>query len=130
MDLEVWHWLYAHPDASAEDLGAAVLASARAVWNRTYAPVLGGRDSPLLASGRSLIGRPLGLPAAALAQLMAYQLLRQAGREGDPDAFLARCAGLGRMTPDLWMAAATGGPVAPEPLLEAADRALRELAGQ
>ena len=127
VDLEVWHWLYGHPDASVGDLRAEVLASARAVWNRAYAPVLGARDCLLLASGRHFIDQPLGCPRYLLGQLIAFQILAQAGSSGDPDATFARCSRLGPMPPDLWLQRAVGVPLDTTPLLEAAALALKEL---
>ena len=127
VDLEVWHWLYAHPEADAAGLKAAVLDIARNQWNRVYAPVLGGRDCLLLASGRHLIDQPLGLPLYPLGQVMAFQVLRQAGASGSPEETFARCASLGRMTPDPWLQRAAGAPLGTAPLLDAAARAVKAL---
>jgi hypothetical protein len=127
VDLEVWHWLYAHPEADAAELRTAVLASARSLWNHVYAPVLGGRDCLLLASGRHLIDQSLGLPAQSLGHLMAFQVLRQAAASGSPGETFARCASLGRMPPDLWLERATGSPLGTAPLLEAAAQAVAVL---
>ena len=41
VDMRVWRWMYAHPDATAAELREATLAIARDVWNRYYAPVFG-----------------------------------------------------------------------------------------
>ena len=48
VDIAVWHWMYDHPDAKPAELRDAVVAIAREHWNRYYAPVLGGKDSPQL----------------------------------------------------------------------------------
>ena len=50
VDMKAWDWLYAHPDAKPSEFREAVLAIAREVWNRYYAPVLGVRDREILAS--------------------------------------------------------------------------------
>jgi hypothetical protein len=124
VDLAVWHWLYQHPGAGAADLEAAVAASARGVWNRLYAPVLGGRDCELLADCGPLPGSRLDRPIGHLA---AAQLLRSLDRGGTLGGAWARWARLGRLTPDLWMARATGSPLGPGPLLDSAAAALKAL---
>jgi len=48
VDIAVWHWMYEHPDASAEKLKDAVLNIAVDTWNRYYAPVFGIQDVVLL----------------------------------------------------------------------------------
>jgi len=121
VEMDVWHWLYAHPDSTAEALRAALDGAARAVWNRYYAPVLGARDSTLLAEGAGLVAGNLDLADLPLSLLIAAQIQRHPG--GDPGAAAARCARLGRVTPDLWMTRATGAPLGPGALLEAAAEA-------
>ncbi|HEV7516475.1 MAG TPA: hypothetical protein VGR07_09265, partial [Thermoanaerobaculia bacterium] len=41
VDMRVWNWLYAHPEATPAELRQATLAIAREVWNRHFAPVFG-----------------------------------------------------------------------------------------
>jgi hypothetical protein len=54
--------------------------------------------------------------------MIASQLL---GSPGDLAGNLRRWEHLGRITPDLWMVRATGSPLGPEALLEAATTALK-----
>ena len=124
VDLAVWHWLYDHPEAAAADLEAAVAASAREVWNRFYAPVFGCRDCLLLGACGPLPGSRLDCP---LGLLIAFQLQRSLGRAGQPGGSFDRWARLGRLTSDLWMVRATGSPLGPEAMLEAAGAALEGL---
>ena len=49
VDMRMWQWLYAHPDASAAQLREATISIAKEVWNQYYQPVLGEKDSPILA---------------------------------------------------------------------------------
>ena len=48
VDMRVWRWMYAHPDATPEQLRKQVTAIANEVWNTYYAPVMGVKDSPIL----------------------------------------------------------------------------------
>ena len=125
MDIAVWHWMYEHPDATPAQLREAAVAIARDLWNRHYAPVLGGKDSTLLGIYSHLIAPSfLYLPAYPLGHLIANQLEEklQGPRSG---AQFERVASFGRVTPDLWMVHATGSPVSAEPLLRATEAALR-----
>lgn len=124
VDIAVWHWMYDHPDASVKELREATLEIARGIWNRHYAPVLGGKDSVLLGVYSHMINYPLYLFNYPLGHLIAFQLeerVKQAGKLG-PE--LERMARQGAILPDLWMQGATGAPVSAAPLLRAAEAAL------
>jgi hypothetical protein len=103
----------------AVHLRAATVAIARAWWNRHYAPVLGGKDSALLAVYSHMVSSFLYLPAYPLGRLIAFQLEQtlQGPKSG--------AASFGRVTPDFWMEHATGSALSAEPLLRAAEDALR-----
>jgi hypothetical protein len=61
--------------------------------------------------------------------MIAFQIeerMKQAGAIG-PE--FERMATFGKLAPDLWMKHATGAPVGPEALLEAARRALVQVPG-
>ncbi len=123
VDMKVWNWMYAHPQASPADLREAVVSIASEVWNRWYAPIFGERDVELLAIYSHLIQAALYLPDYAIGHIVAFQVAPRlkAGSFGDE---VERMTRLGRLTPDAWMRAATGGPLSTEPLLEAAREAL------
>jgi hypothetical protein len=132
VDMRVWRWLYAHPDASAAALREAVLAIAREVWDRWFAPRLGHLGCEVLAIYSHMIAYSLYLPDYALGHIVAFQLaarLRQAeqaagARPGAVGAELERIARQGRLTPEAWMRGAVGGPVSAEALLAAARQTL------
>jgi hypothetical protein len=124
LDIAVWHWMYEHPEATAAQLREATVGLARDLWNRHYAPVLGGKDSTLLGIYSHFIAPSfLYLPAYPLGRVIAFQLGEKlAGpRLG---AEFERVASFGRVTPDVWMVHATGSPVSAEPLLRATEAAL------
>jgi hypothetical protein len=124
VDVQVWKWLYAHPDATAAELREAVVAIAKEVWNRWYAPVFGVRDVPLLAIYSHMIEEPLYLADYPLGLIIAAQLetrFRAAGKVG-PE--FERMSTFGSVSPDLWMRNATGEPLSTRALLDDAKRAL------
>jgi hypothetical protein len=123
VDMRVWNWLYAHPEATPAELREATLAIAREVWNRHFAPVFEMRDVELLAIYSHMISNGLYLPDYAIGHIIAFQIAEHfAG--GDFGAECERIARQGRLTPDAWMRGAVGGPVSAEALLAAAREAL------
>jgi hypothetical protein len=126
VDVGVWRWMYQHPSASPAELRQATLGIARDVWNRWYAPVLGVRDSPLLAVYSHMIHSFLYLPDYPIGHLIEAQLERHLeARPADQlGAEVERMSRFGAVAPDLWMQHATGQPVSARPLLDAAAAAL------
>jgi hypothetical protein len=127
VDMAVWHWMYRNPEATPAQLQQAVLASARQVWNRYYAPVFGVKDSSILAIYSHMIDSFLYLPDYPLGHLIAFQVERHLEKETVVGPEIERMAKQGRLTPDLWMKGAVGVPVGPDALLQAAREALAEL---
>jgi len=125
IDMRVWHWMYAHADATAAELREAVVAIGRDVWNRWYAPHFGRRDVDLLAIYSHLIDAALYLPDYAIGMAVAFQVAPRL-RGGAFGEEVERMTRLGRLTPEAWMRAAVGSSVSAEPLLAAARAALRE----
>ncbi len=123
VDLEVWRWLYAHPDATASQLREAALHIARETWNRYYAPVLGGQDTALLAIYSHMVDAFLYLPYYPVGHLIAFQLEEKLKGPHSGTEF-ERVASFGRVTPDYWMVHATGASVSAEPLFRATAAAL------
>ncbi len=125
VDMTVWHWMYEHPDATPTQTREAVLSSARDVWNRYYAPVLGVRDSTLLAIYSHMVDSRLYLPDYAIGHLISFQVKRQIESTGRLGEEVERMTTIGNVAPDLWMQQATGRKVGPEALLAATEEALR-----
>ncbi len=125
VDVGAWHWMYEHPKATPAELREATARLSREIWNRYYAPVLGGKDSVLLGIYSHMISYPLYLFNYPLGHLIAFQIeekMRAAGKVG-PE--FERMAKLGAIGPDLWMEQATGAPVGAGPLLRATEAALK-----
>ena len=123
VDVKVWHWLYQHPEATAAQLRETVLAVAREVWNRYYAPVFGRKDVEILAIYSHMVSYPLYLADYPLGHIIAFQLGEKLRGPALGSEF-ERIARQGRLTPELWMRGAVGGPISTEPLLTAARHAL------
>ncbi len=127
VEIDVWHWLYEHPNATAAELREATVTIARATWDKYYAPVLGGRgETSLLGIYSHTIASPLYLFNYVLGHTIAFQIEEHvAGKDAKTFAAeFSRAARLGMILPDSWMVAATGKPVSAESLLAATERAL------
>jgi hypothetical protein len=124
VDIQVWKWLYANPDATPAALREAVVGIARSVWNRYYAPVFGVRDVPLLAIYSHMIEEPLYLADYPLGSIIAAQLEERFRKAGAVGPEFERMATFGSVAPDLWMRNATGAPLSTRALLDGAKAAL------
>ena len=118
LDIAVWKWMYANPNADAAQLRDATIALAKQVWNKYYTPVFGQQDETILAIYSHMIGYPLYLSAYAFGQIVEFQL--QSHVEGKNFAKeVDRIFTLGRLTPNAWMREATGTPLNTDALMEA-----------
>ncbi|HEX8436231.1 hypothetical protein [Archangium sp.] len=124
VDIAVWHWMYEHPDATPTQLREAVVRIAQETWDRYYAPVLGGKGTPMLGIYSHMISYPLYLTDYPLGHLIAFQIEEHLLESGNLGAEFERMASQGALTPDVWMTNATGAPVSAEPLLRATEAAL------
>ncbi|MDO4771285.1 hypothetical protein [Porphyromonas sp.] len=129
VDIRVWQWLYAHPNATPAQLREAVLNISKFVWNKYYAGILGGKDEILLGIYSHMLAYPLYLPNYAVGHLINYQI--HAYMEGRPFAGeVERMFTAGRLIPNLWMKHAVGAEVSTAPVIEAAKAALENERGR
>ncbi len=126
VDLAVWEWMYAHPQAMPAELRDAVVDIAGDVWQRTFGPLMRDAPSVLLGIYSHMLAYPLYLANYPLGHLIAFQL-EEHFRNHDLAQEFERVCKLGRLTPDLWMRKAVGAPLSAAPLIEAAERAVAAL---
>jgi hypothetical protein len=124
VDMGIWHWMYAHPNATPAELKDATVQIARDVWNRYYAPVFHQRDVTLLGVYAHMVSDFLYLPDYPIGHMIAFQIEEQMEKAGKIGPEFERMATFGSLAPDLWMKNATGAPVGPAALLAATRRAL------
>ncbi len=124
LDMQVWKWLYANPDATPAQLKEAVIRISKDVWNKYYAPVFGSKDEPILAIYSHMIDSPLYLPNYPIGHLIDFQIdgfIKGKDFASEVD----RMYTLGRLTPQAWMKGAVGTPISIDPMLKAVDEALK-----
>jgi hypothetical protein len=123
VDMQVWEWMYAHPEATPAQLKEAVIRIAKEVWNAYYAPVFGTKDEPILAIYSHMISNPLYLANYPLGQLIDFQIGQHlAGKDFAGE--IQRMFELGRLTPQTWMQQAVGTGLSVQPILEATTAAI------
>jgi hypothetical protein len=126
VDMNVWKWMYEHPNATKDELKKAVIKIARDVWNEYYADVLGEKDSPILAIYSHMISSPLYLSAYPVGNLIHFQIEQDIKGENLAKE-ITEMLEQGRLTPQLWMKGAVGEKVSNKPLLKASEKALEAM---
>ncbi len=123
LDIAIWEWMYAHPEATPAELKDAVIAKARELWNRYYSGVLGGKDETILAIYSHMIDNPLYLSNYPVGHLIDFQIEGQIKGKRMADE-IQRMYTQGRIIPQLWMNNSVGAEISTEPLLKAVRKAL------
>jgi len=123
VDMEVWKWMYANPNAMPEELKEAVITIAKDIWNKYYTPVFGQKDEPILAIYSHMISNPLYLSNYPLGHLIDFQIEQYIADKNFADEIL-RIYKLGSIIPQQWMKEAVGQPLSTQPTIEAAEMAL------
>ena len=126
VDMYVWKWLYENPNATAEQLKDQVVATAKDVWNKYYAPILGETNSPILGIYSHMIDAPLYLPNYPFGHIVEFQL-EQLLKGKNLATEVTRIYPAGRLTPQQWMINATGEKVSTKPLLLATQEAVTKI---
>jgi hypothetical protein len=129
VDIEIWHWMYDHPDATPAELKAAVIEIAKQVWNKYFKTVFGIEDSPLLAIYSHIISNGMYIPDYPMGLLIQFQMQEHFAEHGLAKEMERMCV-LGSITPDAWMREAVGSPLSAEPLLEASRAAVEALSAE
>ena len=124
VDIKVWKWMYENPEATPSQLREKTVAIAIDIWNRYFTPVLGIRDSPLLAIYSHMVNGPLYLQNYAYGQIIQFQIEEHLKGKDFSDE-IDRMYSLGRLTPQHWMNLASGTKISAQPLLRALDEALK-----
>jgi len=123
LDIATWEWMYAHPDATAQELKEAVISKSSEIWNTYYAGVLGGKDETILAIYSHMIDAPLYLSNYPIGHLISFQVEGRIKGKSMADE-IQRMYTQGRIIPQLWMNNSVGADISAEPLLQAVRNAL------
>jgi hypothetical protein len=123
VDMKAWKWLYANPDATPVQLKTSIINIAVETWNKYFSPVIGIKDSPILAIYSHMVDSPLYLANYSYGHIVQFQLeefLRGRNFSDEIDRIFSQ----GRLTPQQWMKGATGKKISAQPILSALDKIL------
>jgi hypothetical protein len=126
VDIQVWEWLYANPDATAAQLREAVMRIAKEVWNTYYADIFGIRDQTILGIYSHMIMLAIYLPNYPIGHVIDFQIGQYVEGKNVADE-IDRMFKQGRVVPQLWMERAVGNRISEQPLLDAVGEAVRVL---
>jgi oligoendopeptidase F len=126
VDMKVWKWLYANPDATAAQLKEATMNIAKEVWNQYFAPVYGIEDEPILAIYSHMIASPLYLANYSFGHLIDFQIEQYLDGKNFSDE-VDRIWSIGRLTPEAWMQKAVGESISIQPMIKSTEEALKHI---
>jgi hypothetical protein len=124
VEMKAWKWLYENPDATPLQLKERIISIAKDTWNKYFAPVLGVKDTPLLAIYSHMVEVPLYLPNYAYGHIVQFQIeeyLKDKNLANEVDRIYKQ----GRLTPQQWMMGAVGSKISTQPLLNKLDEVLK-----
>lgn len=123
VEIKSWKWLYENPDATASSFKEALVRIAKETWNEYFAPVIGVKDSPLLAIYSHMVNDPLYLPNYSYGHVIQFQI-EEYLNDKNLTSEIDRIYKQGRLTPQQWMVGAVGSKISTKPLLDALNKAL------
>ncbi|MHB9055812.1 MAG: hypothetical protein ACYC2P_06630 [Paludibacteraceae bacterium] len=124
VDIAVWEWMYANPNATPVQLQEAVISESKKIWNEYYAGILGGKDEPILGIYSHMIDYPLYLSYYPVGYLIDFQIEQEMKDKNMADE-MQRIYTQGRIVPQIWMRKGVGQVISVEPTLKAVEAALK-----
>lgn len=123
VDMNVWKWMYEHPDATASELKVAVIDISKDIWNKYYAPVFGVKDQTILGIYSHMIDNPLYLSAYPLGYIIQFQVEESIKGKNFAEE-VQRIWSQGRLSPDVWIIQATGSKLSTQAILDRSKEAV------
>lgn len=124
VEMKIWKWLYENPGATPAQLKETTINIATEVWNQYFAPVIGIKDSPVLAIYSHMIEVPLYLPNYAYGQIIEFQIESYLKGKDFSDE-VDRIFRQGNLTPQQWMKGAVKDKISVQPILNSLEGALK-----
>jgi oligoendopeptidase F len=124
VEMKAWKWLYENPGATPSQLKESIIKISMDTWNRYFAPVIGIKDSPILAIYSHMVEVPLYLPNYSYGHIVQFQIEDYLRDKKLPDE-VDRMFSQGRLTPQQWMMGAVGKKISVQPILNALDEVLK-----
>ena len=122
----VWKYMYANKFVTQEELKNFVISKVKEIWNKWYAPLLGEKDSILLACYTHMINHGLYLPNYPIGEMIRSQIENHLKDKSLAQEMERLCI-QGSITPDIWLEKGIGSPLSAKYILESADKAIKLL---
>jgi hypothetical protein len=124
VEMKAWKWLYENPDATPSQFKESMIKIALDTWNKYFAPVIGVKDSRILAIYSHMVEVPLYLPNYSYGHIVQFQIEEYLkGKKLTEE--IDRIYKQGRLTPQQWMMGAVGSKISAQPILKALDKVLK-----
>ena len=124
VDMKTWKWLYQNPEATPAQLKESVKTIAVETWNKYFAPVIGVKDTPILAIYSHMVNSPLYLANYSYGHIVNFQI-EEYLKGKNFAAEIDRMFSQGKLTPQQWMMGAVGTKISAQPILNALDTVLK-----
>lgn len=123
VEIDFFHWLYKHPNATAAQMQRAIRAIGDAVWKKYHARIFGPKSYGLPSVYSHILWCDLYLADYPMGYVCAYQIRRYLN-DKVLGVEMPRICAAGDIYPDEWMKNAVGSPIDATPLLEDTARAI------
>ena len=127
VDMNIWSWMYTHPNAGAAEVRDAMISIVKDVWNKYYAPVFGIQDQILLAIYSHIIDNGMYIPDYLIGSAIAFQI-EDYLKDKSLATEMERMCKLGNIAPQVWMKQAVGSPISAQPMIDAASKSVKNMA--
>jgi hypothetical protein len=122
VEIRFFHWLYAHPEATAAEMNAEIRRIGDEIWAKYHARIFGTEGYGLLSVYSHILWCWFYLADYSMGYVIAYQVRKfLSTRKFAPE--MERMCSLGGIYPESWMKAAVGQSVSAAPLLRDAEAA-------
>lgn len=128
-EIRFFHWLYAHPEATALEMHREIRRIGDEVWAEFYARIFGPEGHGLMSVYSHMLWCSFYLADYSMGYVIAYQVRKfLSTRKFAPE--MERICALGSIYPESWMKAAVGESISAQPLLRDAAAACARMGGR
>ena len=124
VEMKAWKWLYENPDVTPSQFKESMIKIAIDTWNKYFAPVIGIKDSRILAIYSHMVEVPLYLPNYSYGHIVQFQIEEFLKGKKLTDE-IDRIFKQGRLTPQQWMMGAVGSKISTQPILNKLEEILK-----
>ena len=126
VEIEFFHWLYAHPNATAAEMNSEIRRIGDEVYKKYYARVFGPEGCGLMSVYSHILSCSFYLADYPMGYVIAYQV-RKYLRDKNLATEMERMCKVGSIYPEQWMRSAVNQSISVKPLLDDTKAALKKM---